>query len=48
MSSRCFNQASLADAFVKACCRAGAILEEFAKTFDWPTIDLIMGGLDEN
>ena len=45
MSRRCFNQASLADAFVKAYCRAGGFLEEITKTFDWSAIDVIMGPL---
>ena len=31
MSRRCFNQPSLADAFVKAYSRAGGFLEEITK-----------------
>ena len=34
MPRRCFNQASLADAFVKAYSRAGGFLEEITKTLD--------------
>jgi len=42
MSRRCFNQPSLADAFVKAYSRSGGFLEEIAKTFDWPAFDVIL------
>jgi len=42
MSRRCFNQPSLADAFVKAYSRSGGFLDEIAKTFDWSAIDVIM------
>ena len=45
MSHRCFNQASLAVAFVKACCRAGGFLEEITETFDRSAVDVIMGPL---
>lgn len=38
MSRRCFNQPSLADAFVKAYSRSGGFLDEIAKTFDWSAI----------
>ena len=42
MSRRCFNQPSLADAFVKAYSRAGGFLEEITKTFDWSAFDVIL------
>ena len=42
MSRRCFNQPSLADAFVKAYSRSGGFLDEIAKTFDWSAIYVIM------
>ncbi len=42
MSRRCFNQPSLADAFVKAYSRSGGFLDEIAKTFDWSAIDVIL------
>ncbi len=45
MSRRCFNQASLADAFVKAYSRAGGFLEEITKTFDWSAFDVILRAL---
>src|SRR3974390_2407781 len=42
MSRRCFDQPSLADAFVKAYSRAGGFLEEITKTFDWSAFDVIL------
>ena len=42
MSRRCFNQPSLADAFVKAYSRPGGFLEEIAKTFEWRAFDVFM------
>src|SRR5208283_4316508 len=42
MSRRCFNQPSLADAFVTAYSRAGGFLEEITKTFDWSAFDVIL------
>ena len=40
MSHLCFDQPSLADAFVKSYSRAGGFLEEIIKSFDWTALGI--------
>lgn len=42
MSHLCFDQPSLADAFVKSYSRAGGFLEEIVKSFDWAALGVLL------
>lgn len=46
MTRRCFDQPSLADAFVKAYSKGGGFLEDIAKTIDWSAIDVLFSQIN--
>jgi hypothetical protein len=48
MSRRCFDQPSLADAFVKAYSKAGGFLEDLLKTIEWSAFDVLFAQLNNH
>ena len=46
MSHICFDQPSLADAFVKSYSRAGGFLEEIIKSFDWAALGVLLAQIN--
>ncbi len=48
MSRRCFDQPSLADAFVRAYSKAGGFLDDSLKTIEWSAFDVLLAQINAN
>ncbi len=48
LTRRCFDQPSLADAFVKACLKGGGFLQDLLKTIEWPAFEFLFAQINAN